>query len=219
MSDSAGETETDDGRERLVVYSDHVCPFCYLGRTSLAGYRAERDDPLDVGWHPYDLRGHKRGPDGEIDDSVEDGKDETYFDQVRENVARLREEYDAGEMLSIDDVPTVDSLDAQRVSLHVREERPAAWATLDDALFEALWVDGRDVGDPEVLADVVASVGLPAGVAREALDDESTRERLLDQFAAARRYGVTGVPTFVYGDHAARGAVPPAHLRRLVEGV
>ena len=219
MSDSANETEAGDGRERLVVYSDYVCPFCYLGRKSLAEYRAERDDPLDVEWHPYDLRSHKRGPDGEIDDSVEDGKDEAYFDQVRENVARLREEYDAGEMLSIDDVPTVDSLDVQRVSLYVREERPTAWAALDDALFEALWVDGRDVGDPEVLAAVVASGGLPAGVAREALDDESTRERLFDRFAAARQDGVTGVPTFVYDDHAARGAVPPAHRRRLVEGV
>jgi len=36
---------------------------------------------------------------------------------------------------------------------------------------------------------------------------------------AAQRQGVTGVPTFAYDGHAARGAVPPAHLERLIDGV
>jgi predicted DsbA family dithiol-disulfide isomerase len=38
------------------------------------------------------------------------------------------------------------------------------------------------------------------------------------EFAAAQRRGVTGVPTFVADGHAARGAVPPEQLERLVEG-
>jgi predicted DsbA family dithiol-disulfide isomerase len=81
-----------------------------------------------------------------------------------------------------------------------------------------LWVDGRDVGDSAGLADVVASVGLPTETAREALDDGPTRGYQFEQFEAAHRDRVTGVPTFVYGENAVRGAVPPAHLRRLVEG-
>jgi predicted DsbA family dithiol-disulfide isomerase len=206
--------------DRLVVYADYVCPFCYLGRRSLQRYREERDEPLAVEWHPYDLRGHVRGPDGEVDETADDGEDEDYFERVRENVARLREEYDATEMLGIDAVPDVDSLPAQLVSLYVREEVPGRWAALDDALYAALWVDGREVGDPEVLAAVAAEAGVPDAetVVETALADDILRERLHEQFEAARQEGVTGVPTFAYGEYAARGAVPPAHLRRLVEG-
>ncbi|MDY6780645.1 MAG: DsbA family protein, partial [Halobacteria archaeon] len=82
-------------------------PFCYLGRKSLERYRERRDEPLRMDWRPFDLRGQKRGPDGDVDHSVDDGKDEEYFEQVRENVTRLKEKYGV-EMLGIDDVPEVD---------------------------------------------------------------------------------------------------------------
>jgi len=201
------------------VYSDYVCPFCYLGKRSLEAYQGRREDDLAVEWHPFDLRGHKRGPDGEIDDSVEDGKDDAYFEQVRENVARLREKYDAGEMLDLDDLPDdVDSLSAQVASLYVKTEHPDQWPAFDDAVFEALWVDGRDIGDVDVLADVAETVGLDGAEIRDAVADGDLRDRLQESFADARQAGVTGVPTFVYGGHAARGAVPPEQLRRLVEG-
>ncbi|SNR57602.1 DSBA-like thioredoxin domain-containing protein [Halorubrum vacuolatum] len=74
----------------ITVYSDYVCPFCYLGRRSLEKYQETRDSALKIDWQPFDLRSQKRGPDGEIDHSVDDGKNEAYFDQVRQNVARLK---------------------------------------------------------------------------------------------------------------------------------
>ena len=214
-------SQTDErtgGDERITVYSDYVCPFCYLGRASLGEYRETREAKLDIDWRPFDLRAQKRGPDGEIDRSVDDGKDEDYFDQVRENVHRLREEYDAEEMLGIDETPEVDSFDAQVAARYVAEERPGRWLDFDEAIFEALWVDGRDIGDPDVLADLAADVGLDGEEIREAVDDDERRDDLREAFTEAQRRGITGVPTFVYDGHAARGAVPPEHLERLVEG-
>ncbi len=211
-------TDTADAPEdRITVYSDYVCPFCYLGRLSLDRYRDERSAPLTVEWHPYDLRAGKRGPDGEVRD-VDDGKDEAYFEAVRENVADLRERYDAGEMLGIDAVPEVDSLDTQLVSLAVRDDYPDAWPAFDEAVFDALWVDGRDVSDPAVLVDLAGGADVPAETVRSALRDTDLRERLNRRFDRARARDVSGVPTFAYGDYVARGAVPPEHLRRLVEG-
>jgi len=219
MSETA-DADTDGAPdERITIYSDYVCPFCYLGRRSLDNYQETRDAELAIDWQPYDLRGHKRGPDGEIDDSVDDGKDDEYFDQVRENVARLREEYEAEEMLGIDEVPDVDSLDAQVASLYVRETQPEEWLAFDEALFEALWVEGRDIGDRDVIAEIAEDVGLDGEEVRAAVDDEDLRAEIREQIEAARQEGITGVPTFVYGEYAARGAVPPAHIERLVEGV
>lgn len=209
-------TQTDD---RITVYSDYVCPFCYLGRRSLEAYQETRENELEIDWHPFDLRRHKRGPDGEIDHSVEDGKDDAYFDQVRQNVARLQDEHDADEMLSLDDLPeNVDSFDAQVASFYVDSEYPGQWLAFDEAIFEALWIEGRDIGDVDVLADIAEETGIGGEEIRIAVADEARRDRLRERFADAQQDGITGVPTFAYDGHGARGAVPPEQLERLVEG-
>jgi predicted DsbA family dithiol-disulfide isomerase len=204
--------------DSIVVYSDYVCPFCYLGRQSLAEYRDGRTERLVVDWRPFDLRARQRGPDGDVDHGADDGKDDAYYAQARENVRRLRAEYgvEMGRELATD----VDSRPAQTVSLYLKErEGDATWLAFDRAVFEALWVDCRDVGDLAVLADCATAADLDPAVVRAALDDEAAFDRVDEAFAAARERGVAGVPTFEYGGHAARGAVPPAQLRRLVEGV
>jgi len=205
-----------DGSDRVVVYSDYVCPFCHLGRASLRRYLEESDGDVEVDWHPFDLRARKRRPDGTIDFSVDDGKDEAYYAQARENVRRLADRY--GVEMAQDLATDVDSLPAQVASFHVKETDPEAWPAFDEAIFEALWVSGRDVGDPDVLVEVARDVGIDGEAIREALADESLRERVTESFDEARRRGVTAVPTFVYDGHVARGAVPPEQLARLVEG-
>ena len=207
-----------DDTETITLYSDYVCPFCYLGRQALSAYQETRDEQLAIAWHPFDLRRQKRGPDGEIDHSIDDGKDEAYYDEVRENVAQLKEKYDAEAMLGFDDVPDVDSFKAQAAASYVDVEHPDQWLAFDEALLEALWVDGRDIGDPDVVADLAERVGLDGDEIRGAIGDETNRQRLEEAFTSAQQAGVSGVPTFVYDGHAARGAVPPEHLRRLVEG-
>jgi predicted DsbA family dithiol-disulfide isomerase len=200
----------------LTMYADYVCPFCYLGEASLEQYRDERDEPLNVEWHPFDLRSGKRGPDGEIMSEVDDGKDDGYYQQARENVERLQEEYDVEMSLSI--ARGVDSKNAQQAALFVREAHPEKFAEFHERVFDALWQAERDIGDPDILADIAADVGVDADGVRGAIDDPDCEAALEEQFTAAQQAGVTGVPTFAYEGHAARGAVPPEHLRRLVEG-
>jgi predicted DsbA family dithiol-disulfide isomerase len=199
------------------MYSDYVCPFCYLGRASLEEYQSEREEPLEIDWRPFDLRSGKRRPDGSIDDTVDDGKTDEYYEQAKENVRRLQDEYDVE--MNLDIATDVDSLDAQVLSYHVKRESDYdQWLALDEGLLAALWEDGRDIGDEDVLVDVATDVGLDADVVETALADDALRAELHDRFQSAQREGITGVPTFAYEGHAARGAVPPEHLQRLVEG-
>lgn len=208
---------TEEAEKTMTVYSDYVCPFCYIGKESLNRYREETEKELEVDWHPFDLRAQKRRPNGEIDHSVEDGKDEAYFEEVRKNVEKLKEKYGV-EMIGIDEVPEdVDSLDAQVASFYVKEEHPEKWEAFDEAVFEALWVDGRDIGDREVLAELAEKVGLEGDDIRDAVEDEDLRRRLSEIFLEAQEDGVAGVPTFIYGENFCRGAVPPEQLERLVE--
>jgi len=198
------------------MYSDYVCPFCYLGKASLKQYREGREESVEVEWHPFDLRGHKRDSTGEIDESVEDGKDEAYFEQAKQNVRRLQDEYDVEMDLEI--ATDIDSWNAQQASLYVRRAFPEEFAAFHDAVYDALWQEGKDIGDPEVLTTIADEVGIdPEGV-REATEDPDLEADLREYFRSAQEAGVTGVPTFAYDGYAARGAVPPEQLRRLVEG-
>ncbi|EMA39930.1 DsbA family oxidoreductase [Halococcus hamelinensis] len=214
MSHDATTTESD-ASETLTMYADYVCPFCYLGEASLEQYRSGRDEPLDVEWHPFDLRSGKRGPDGEIDTDADDGKDDDYYAQARENVERLQEEYDVEMSHSL--ATDVDSKPAQQAALFVRERHPEQFEAFHEAVFDALWQDERDIGDPDVLADLADDLDIPTDDLRAALDDAERESALEERFAEAQQVGVTGVPTFAYDGYAARGAVPPEHLRRLVE--
>ena len=217
MSTAPDSLGNPDAPGSITVYSDYVCPFCYLGRRSLAEYQATREEPLAVDWHPFDLRAGKRTPDGSIDREVDDGKGDAYYAQARENVRRLQDRY--GVEMAQEIATDVDSLPAQIVSVHVKETAPEAWPAFDDAVFAALWQEGRDIGDREVLADIAGDAeALDAAVVDAALGDADLRERVAELFDAARQRGVTGVPTFAFDGHAARGAVPPAQLERLVEG-
>lgn len=203
--------------ETVTVYSDYVCPFCYLGRESLSRYQGTREDDLRIEWRPFDLQSHKRRPDGTIDHSVEDGKDDEYFEQAKEGVRRLQEKYDVEMELELS--RDIDSLNAQVASYHVKQQYDYdRWLDFDEAIYAALWQDGRDIGDPDVLAELAEDVGLDPEEIRDAIDDDGLREELTRQFSVAQQQGVTGVPTFAYEGYAARGAVPPEQLRRLVEG-
>jgi predicted DsbA family dithiol-disulfide isomerase len=202
----------------ITVYSDYVCPFCYLGRESLRRYQETREEALEVDWRPFDLRSQKRNPDGTIDHSVDDGKDDEYFEQAKENVRRLQEQYDVE--MDLDIATDIDSLPAQVVSYYVKEHYPyETWLAFDEAVFEALWTEGEDIGDEALLVDLAVEAGVDGGEVRSALDDETLSDEVRERFTEAQRAGVTGVPTFAYDGYAARGAVPPEHLERLVEGV
>lgn len=180
-------------------------------------YLDDADDPPDVEWHFYDLRGYKRRPDGTIDHDADDGKDDDYFAQVRENVERLKDEYDVE--MALDFSKDVDSWNAQQAALYVRQTHDeATFLDFHEAVFEALWEDERDIGDPGVLADVADEVGIDPEAVRDATRDETLETELRERFEAAQRAGVRGIPTFAYEGHAARGAIPPEQFERLIEG-
>ena len=95
------------------------------------------------------------------------------------------------------------------------ETKPGGGA-IHDALFRAYFVDGRNIGDPAVLLEVAKSVGLPEDEAREVLEKRTFKAAVDADWDKSRRYGVTGVPTFVVGRHGVVGAQPYEVLEQLV---
>jgi predicted DsbA family dithiol-disulfide isomerase len=88
---------------------------------------------------------------------------------------------------------------------------------LHDAFYRAYFVGAVNIGDPEVLIEVVRSVGLDPEAARAVLKDRRFKDAVDADWAKSRRYGVTGVPTFVAGSYGVVGAQPYEALAQLVE--
>jgi predicted DsbA family dithiol-disulfide isomerase len=90
---------------------------------------------------------------------------------------------------------------------------------LHDALYRAYFVDARNIGDPAVLVEIARSVGLPPETARTVLAERRFKDAVDADWAKSRRYGITGVPTFVAGGRGVVGAQPYDVLVQLLEQV
>jgi predicted DsbA family dithiol-disulfide isomerase len=83
-------------------------------------------------------------------------------------------------------------------------------------MFRAYFVEARDISQPAVLLEIVEEVGLPAAGAREVLEKRTFKAAVDADWELSRRYGVTGVPTFVVGREGVVGAQPYEALEALV---
>jgi predicted DsbA family dithiol-disulfide isomerase len=100
----------------------------------------------------------------------------------------------------------------------------ASWAepqpggeAIHDALFRAYFVDGKNIGDNAVLLEIVRNIGLDEAKAREVIEKRTHKAAVDADWEKSRRYGVTGVPTFVVGDRGVVGAQPYEALEQLVK--
>jgi predicted DsbA family dithiol-disulfide isomerase len=88
---------------------------------------------------------------------------------------------------------------------------------IHDAFFRAYFVEARDISDTEVMLDIVKSVGLSVDDAREVLEKRTFKDAVDEDWKLSRQYGITGVPTFVVGNHGVVGAQPYDVLEQLVK--
>jgi predicted DsbA family dithiol-disulfide isomerase len=86
------------------------------------------------------------------------------------------------------------------------------------AAFRACFVEGTNIGKPDELLDLAASIGLPRDEARRIIERRFFREAVDADWARSRDLGITGVPTFVMRDKRVVGAQPYEMLERFVKG-
>lgn len=202
---------------KLDIMSDPICPWCYIGKTHLDRALAQRPDhQFLITWHPFQLNPDmpKAGMDRR---AYLEGKFGGKEGAVRAYAPVVDHAEKAGLSIHFEGIQkTPNTLDAHRL-IH--------WAGIEqqqnavvDALFSAYFVDGRDIGDSDVLADVADSCGMDASVVRRLLASEEDRAEIVDRDAAARGMGVQSVPTFIVaGQHAVPGAQPPELWLKVVD--
>lgn len=199
------------------VYSDVVCPWCYVGEKRLDKALRERSDlDVSVRWRPFQL-----GPE-----MPAGGLPWREFAAEKfGGEARMRAAFDHvaaaggpdGARFDFDRVATApNTTDAHRLILHAREhgrEWPVA-----NALFEAYFAGGADLNDREQLANIAGGVGLDPGTARDYLAGEDGTAEVWESQEEAGSLGITGVPFYVFGGrYALSGAQPVGVFGRALD--
>lgn len=206
---------SDDVPElRVEVYSDYTCPWCYVGlpRLERAREQLEGRAELDVTWRPFEI--HPEVPEEGM--PVEElSYSEEEWERMMEHLRRQARE----EGLEVGARPRVSNThEALMAGTWVQSERPERFDAFHEAMFRAYFAEGRDLGDRAVLREVAEEVGLDGDELEAALDRGAGEEEIEATRREARRLGISGTPTFVFGGtHAAVGAQPTEALRRAAE--
>ena len=187
----------------IEIVSDLICPWCYIGKrkleSALESLRAQQPEVVvHISWLPFELNPQMpaEGLDRKTYRSAKFGSWEK-SQQLDAGVTRAGAEvgirYDFERMKR-----TPNTFDGHRLLWLAKQEGEATQNELSEALFNAYFCDGEDVGDHATLVRLAATCGLEASRVEAFLasDDGAWQVRAEEEWA--REAGVSGVPFFVF---------------------
>jgi predicted DsbA family dithiol-disulfide isomerase len=198
------------------VYSDVICPWCFIGKRRLEKGLALAGRPAAVRWHPFELNPDM--PREGVERRAYRVKKFGSWERSLELDALVRRAGEGeGLACNFDGITrTPNTFDAHRVVWLAGE-----WGVQDavvEALFRAYFTGGRDLSDRAVLAAAAAGGGLDAGEVNELLAGDRGAAEVRRGKQQGQRLGISGVPFFVInGEVALSGAQPPEMFRAAIE--
>ncbi|MDE2579769.1 MAG: DsbA family oxidoreductase [Hyphomicrobiales bacterium] len=191
----------------VIVVSDAVCPWCYVGKRNLEAALASAPDiAARIDWRPFQLDASI--PRGGVD------RKEYYAKKFGDRVPEIQKRLDdvgasVGIPFAFDAIRiSPNTLDAHRLI------RWAASAGVQDKIVERLFrdffVEGRDIGAADTLIAAARDCGMDEQLVARLLASDADAANVQGEIAEAQRLGVSGVPFFIFGGrYALSGAQPP----------
>ena len=201
---------------RLDIFSDPVCPWCYLGKANLdRALEAHPTHPFAVEWHPFQLN----------PDMGTGGVDKRTYLAERFGAGKLDAVHDRLKAMAKQAGLDMDPDVPQRIPNTLDAHRMVHWAGLEgrqtpmvSALFRVYWREGRDIGDLGTLADIAAESGLDRDVIARLLATDADLDAVQARDGHARERGINAVPTFVVDNqYVLSGAQPPALWGQVID--
>jgi predicted DsbA family dithiol-disulfide isomerase len=187
----------------IEVFSDFVCPFCYLAEQPLAD--AVEGGDVQITWQPFELRPAPTPtlrPEGD------------YLQSTWQRVI-----YPMAERMGVPIVlPAVSPQPYSRLAFEgfAYAAEHGVGQRYIQRMFRAFFVEQRDIGRPEILTDVAVELGLDADDFRAALDSGRYAEAHQQALRRARQLQITVVPTFLFGGQRLEGMPSAEGMNRLL---
>jgi predicted DsbA family dithiol-disulfide isomerase len=205
---------------KVEIWSDVVCPWCYIGkrRFEAALERFAHREDVEVVWHSFELdpSAEQTGRPGGSTERLA-AKYGLTLDAVRQMQQRVTDAA-AGEGLDfhLDDAVPANTVDAHRV-IHLAA-REGKQDEMKERLLRAHFVEGEAVGEPDSLVRLAGEVGLDAAAVRALLSTDELTDAVRADEAEARALGITGVPFFVVDRrYGVSGAQPSEQLLEVLD--
>lgn len=193
---------------RVDIWSDVVCPWCYVGKRRFEKAVEQFDGEVDVHWRSFELDpGAPREHDAPLDELLAD-KYGVGTQRARQMIERMSQmAAQEGLEFNLMEARGGNTFDAHRL-IHLAAHHDLADA-MKERLLLAYMTEGRHIADRDLLVELAAEVGLDAEDARTALDGDAFEEAVRHDESAARELGCRGVPFFVIaGRYKISGAQP-----------
>ncbi|EFK34746.1 Protein-disulfide isomerase [Chryseobacterium gleum] len=195
---------------KIEIWSDVMCPFCYIGKNNFeqALSKLPFKDEVEVEWKSFQL--DPTLDPNKTQDTLQyfrekKGVAEAQATQMLGQVTQMRK--GAGIDFNFGQTLITNTFSAHKL-LHLAKKHNKS-NEMEEALFIAHFIDGKNVGDTEVLIALAESLGLDKDEAREAVTTDQLDDEVNQDIQEARNNGISGVPFFVLnGKYAVSGAQP-----------
>jgi len=180
---------------KIEIWSDVVCPWCYIGKRRLEHALGdfEHADEVEITWRSFQL--NPSTPPGTAVPTKEYlvkrfGKQATAMSAHVADLARAE-----GLDFDTDAALTVNTLDSHRL-LHLANDVGRGDAA-KERLLRAHFIEGADLSDPDVLVGLLGEAGVDTDRARAVLNSREYADAVRDDIELAQAFGASGVPFFV----------------------
>ena len=194
----------------LEVYSDYVCPWCYLGDSRTKKLKENYNILVRFVHFPLHPETPKEG-------------------KLLEELFRCGPEDVEAKNTHMKNLMTAEGLqyNTRRYTYNSRlAQEIAKWAEIKmnsgiihNKFFEAYFVYGRNIGDIEVIIDIIKTIGLCEEEARTVIAERSYKNAIDSDWAKSNNLGVSGVPTYVSNGQILTGAQPYHFLKELMDQI
>ena len=191
----------------VVVYSDYVCPFCYIGYHRIEKLKEQYG--LDIEWKPFEL--HPETPkEGYPIEKLPFPKEA--FEMFIANVKKLADE--DGLIIKSGGI-----MSNSRLALYISEyaRKNGLFDQFHEIIMKKYWIEGKDIGDLSLLLDLAESIGLNRDEILRFIETDEPAKILKASMAELQSYMINGVPTFIIGDSKiVIGAQPYEYFERVI---
>ncbi len=193
---------------KVEIWSDVMCPFCYIGKRKFENALAQfpHKDDVEIVWKSFQLNPDlKTQPNKSTNQYLAEAKGWTLA-QAQEATNYVTEvAQKVGLTYNMDKAVVANSFDAHRFS-HLAKQHGLQDAA-EERLFLAYFTEGSNTADHETLVQLGTDIGLNADETRAMLNSKQFAEDVQHDIYEAHQVGVRGVPFFVLGEkYAVSGA-------------
>jgi predicted DsbA family dithiol-disulfide isomerase len=196
----------------IEIWSDIVCPFCYIGKKRLEHVAEQTGIELDIHWHSFEL-----DPDAPTKHEVSNterlaqkyGRSYAEMEEMERNVAAMAAT--EGIDFQWQKANSGNSFNAHRI-IHLAQSKGLG-NEAKEAFFHAYMTEGLAIGEREVVEEIASRIGLDNAEVEYVLDSDELADFVRhDEKIAHEQLKVTGVPFFVFDQKLALSGAQPREI-------